>query len=185
MIDQKLYTKYKLEGNITTSHPARIMFPFPFPPAAVVVVEFMLVCGIPLVLRLKVSRLVSPDRLTAFVASELTSPTGSLWWERRMMAGAPHLSACTAPRGLTLSRCLLNWDWSQQWKSHFWALCYTKRLAVSFLLFLSCDIYFFLLCESLGACYRFSIYLFISPDERPMTGSCRANAQWPLEPVYL
>lgn len=163
------------------------MFPFLSPPvaAAAVVVAFMLVCAIPLVLRLKVSRLVSPDRLTAFVASELPPPTGSLWWERRMMAGAPHLSARTAPRGLTLSRCLLNWDWSQQWKSHFRALCYTKRLAVSFLLFLSCVIYFFLLCESLGACYRFCVYLFISPLRRPMLGSCRPNALWPLEPVYL
>lgn len=77
-----------------------------------------------------------PPKLPLFLVS-------LMWvWET---AVSPHLSAFMAPRRLTLSRCLLNWDWSQQlepciphaleklcisWEFHEGCCCTLKSAAV-------------------------------------------------------
>lgn len=46
-------------------------------------------------------------------SSEAATVAAALMWVRET-AVSPHLSAFMAPWRLTLSPCLLNWDWSQQ-----------------------------------------------------------------------
>lgn len=50
-------------------------------------------------------------------SSEAATVASALMWVGEK-AVSSHLSAFTAPWRLTLSRCLLNWDWSQQQEPH-------------------------------------------------------------------